>query len=136
MVTNESIRVSGIYWEEFEPLFLEVIQIWNALEDDIDRHKYGSNTKTIYFLPMGIGDDFHEEYIGYDEEIDVFLIKKKLDYEALKTANVDQFLRMAATAFFEEIDQIQLPDFDTALPTSYSSLGSSFKYPYRRCQNA
>ena len=116
MITNESIIVSGIFWEEFEPLFLEIIQIWDALEETVPLFKYGSGLEGIVFAPMGVepNDDFHQEFIGYDPDEKKFHIKKMLPYHTLKTADIDQFLRMAATAFYEEIDQIQLPDFDTA----------------------
>lgn len=116
MKFNKSLSINCIAWDEFRDLFLENYQIEDALTNDIYLSKYGSGLEKILFVPMGLEeeDNFHEDFIGYDDENDLFLIKKKLDYKALKTADIDQFLRMVATAFYEEIDQIQLPDFDTA----------------------
>lgn len=115
MESNNSIIVSSICWDEDGDIFLELRQVSNILKENIRLSNYGLGLKAIVFVPMGVkpNDDFHQEFIGYDSDENRFHIKKLLDYEALKTADVNQFLRMAATAFFEEIDQIQLPDFDT-----------------------
>ena len=115
MESNNSIIVSSICWDEDGDIFLELRQVSNILKENIRLSNYGLGLKAIVFVPMGVkpNDDFHQEFIGYDSDENRFHIKKLLDYDTLKTADVDQFLRMAATAFFEEIDQIQLPDFDT-----------------------
>ena len=117
MKDKPPIWFGGIAWKEAEQPFYALPEIQKIFNLGINLSDYGLGIQSINFVPIAVqpAHEIHEEEVHYRRKKHELELKLKLDYEKVKQADPEQFLRMVGQLFLDSIDDYpkhNIPDFD------------------------